>query len=116
MCRTNVISNINGPEQFTKRGNNAPVSMNLVRLAMLASKKCEDETAKVNFFFDKLFELLELSERALLHRHETLCKLKGKDVPFITENNMFLGCENIGPEDSIEPYLKNNSYSIGLAI
>ena len=33
-CRTRVCENVNGPQTPAKRGNNAPISMNLPRLAL----------------------------------------------------------------------------------
>lgn len=108
-CRTRICENINGPETPAKRGNNAPISMNLPRLAIdtiYQDKKEVGSTAAIQTFFNRLDALLELCEEQLLHRYEILKQLKGKDLPFVAGQGLFMGAEEVGPEDSIEPILK----------
>ena len=115
-CRTRICENINGPETPAKRGNNAPISMNLPRLALdtiYKDKKEIGSTAAIQTFFNRLDALLELCEEQLLHRYEILKQLKGKDLPFVVGQGLFLGAEEVGPDDSIEPVLKNGTFGLG---
>lgn len=115
-CRTTVVDNINGRAGAAKRGNIAPTTINLPRLGIEARLHQQNtgctEAEKIEFFFSKLNDLLELTAKSLLYRFELLKNLKGKDMPFITENNLYMDLE-IGPEDSIEPILRQGSYGIG---
>lgn len=110
-CRTYICSNINagkfgGKEGPNKRGNGAPLTINLPRLGIMANKD-------INKFFELLDERLDQSIECLLHRIETLKKLKGKDLPFVIGENLLMGSEFVGPEDSIEPVLLHMSWAIG---
>nr|DAV25083.1 MAG TPA: anaerobic ribonucleoside triphosphate reductase [Caudoviricetes sp.] len=116
-CRTSTVDNINGPKGAKRRGNIAPTTINLPRLGIEASlyqkeTGCTDEE-KIKFLYDSLSKMLDLTRESLLYRYSVLKQLKGKDVPFLTENNMYVGAEEIGPNDSIEPILKQGSYAIG---
>lgn len=105
-CRTYVCSNINGPEGPAKRGNIAPTTINLPRIGILAK-------GSINKFFALLDDRLELAKDSLMHRYEILTKLKVKDLPFVAGEHLILGSENLSANDSIEPILKNGSWSIG---
>ncbi|MDE6477481.1 MAG: anaerobic ribonucleoside-triphosphate reductase [Mycoplasmoidaceae bacterium] len=101
-CRTYLCSNVNGPAGVEGRGNNAPVTINLVRLGILAK-------GDVNKFFEMFDEKIDLAEKQLLHRYETLKKLKVKDLPFVAGQHLMKGSENLGPQDSIEAIMKNGT-------
>jgi ribonucleoside-triphosphate reductase len=113
-CRTRIMDNVNGPVTPKGRGNIAPVSMNLVQLGIEANKLYSSNVESTLKHFDVLLDdLLQLSERQLLHRYDTLKKLKGKDLPFIVGEGLIMGAEEVGPDDSIEPILKNGTWGIG---
>ena len=115
-CRTRVCENINGPQTPAKRGNNAPISMNLPRLALetiYTDGKEVGSQAAIETFFNRLDNLLDLCERQLIHRYEVLKGLKGKDIPFICSQHLIMGAEEVGPEDSIDPILKHGTFGIG---
>lgn len=105
-CRTYVCSNVNGQEGPAKRGNNAPTTINLPRIGILANK----DTSK---FFELLDTKLIEARDSLLYRHEVLKKLKVRDLPFTVGQNMMLGSEGLQEEDSIEPVLIHGTYGIG---
>lgn len=105
-CRTYICSNVNGPAGVEGRGNNAPVTINLVRLGILAK-------GDVDKFFKMFDEKIDLAEEQLLHRFNTLKKLKVKDLPFVAGQHLMVGSENLGPQDSIEPIMKNGTWGIG---
>lgn len=105
-CRTYLLADINGKPRVEGRGNIAPVTMNLPRLAMLANKNQET-------FFNSLDKLCEDCKDQLLHRYSTLKKLKVKDMPFVCGEGLIYGSENLKKNDSIEPILKHGTWGIG---
>lgn len=105
-CRTYICSNVNGPEGPTSRGNNAPVTINLPRIGILAN-------GDINRFWELLSIRLEESKKALLHRYGVVKNLKVKDLPFVAGQGLMLGSEGLGPNDSIDPIIKNGTWGIG---
>lgn len=105
-CRTYIAKNVNGPEGPNRRGNIAPVSVNLPRIALEVKGNIEE-------FFEVLRKKLELATDSLMHRKEVLCRLTGKDLPLVCGQKFIMGSENVGPSDSIEPILVNGTWAIG---
>lgn len=105
-CRTYVCANINGPEGPNRRGNNAPTTINLPRLGILAKHD-------LNAFWKLLDERLYTARESLMHRYEILKRLKVKDLPFVAGQGLMLGSENLEPNDSIDEILKNGTWSVG---
>ncbi|MDW7651274.1 MAG: anaerobic ribonucleoside-triphosphate reductase [Bacillota bacterium] len=104
-CRTRVIANRHGDEVSTGRGNIAPVSLNLPRLAL--------QTRNVNLFFVELDRLLRLAARQLLHRFEILGNLRARDLPFTMGQRLYMGSENLGPDDPIKDVIKHGTLTVG---
>jgi ribonucleoside-triphosphate reductase len=105
-CRTYVMSNVNGKQGSEGRGNIAPNTINIVRLAITAKKD-------INKFFTLFDEKIDLAKRQLLHRYDVLKKLKAVDLPFAAGQRLMVGSEKLKPNDSIEPILKQGTWSIG---
>lgn len=105
-CRTYVMSNINGEPGNVGRGNIAPVTINIVRLAILAKNN-------ISKFFSSFDDMIELCREQLLHRYDTLKNLKVSDLPFVAGQHIMIGSENLEPDDSIEPILIQGTWSIG---
>lgn len=109
-CRTNVIGNINArtPEEESPagRGNIAPVSINMVRLGILANKN-------IDKFFTMLDKSINFADNQLMHRYDVLKNLKVRDIPFVAGQMMVVGSEGLSADDSIEPILKQGSWAIG---
>lgn len=105
-CRTYLLPNINGKPGISGRGNNAPSTINLVRLAIKAKKN-------LTTFFTLLNNMCDLVKNQLLHRFETLKKLKAKDLPFVVGQHLMMGSENLQEKDSIEPVMRNGTWGIG---
>lgn len=105
-CRTYVMKNINGDSGTKGRGNIAAVTINLPRIGILVKRD-------LNKFYKLLDERLELSKDALIHRYNVLKGLKVKDLPFVAGQGLMKGSENLTLEDSIEPILKQGTFSIG---
>lgn len=104
-CRTRTIGNLHGPEISAGRGNIAPVSINLPRLAL--STRSED------LFFVELDRLIRLAARQLLHRFEILSQLQVKDLPFLMGQRLYMHSDKLGPDDPIREAIKNGTLAIG---
>ncbi|EEG77609.1 anaerobic ribonucleoside-triphosphate reductase [Dethiobacter alkaliphilus] len=104
-CRTRVIANRHGEEVSVGRGNIAPVSLNLPRLAL--------QTRDVNLFFVELDRLLRLSARQLLHRFEILGNLRVRDLPFLMGQKLYMGSAELAPDDTIKEAIKNGTLTVG---
>ncbi|WP_123052663.1 anaerobic ribonucleoside triphosphate reductase [Clostridium sp. JN-1] len=105
-CRTYVMSNINGEAGVKGRGNIAPTTINLPRLGIVAK-------GDINKFFKLLDAKLDLAKESLMHRYGVLKRLRVKDLPFVVGQGLMKGSENLKPEDSIEPVLKQGTWAIG---
>ncbi|MEG1415211.1 MAG: anaerobic ribonucleoside-triphosphate reductase, partial [Clostridium sp.] len=106
-CRTRTISNRNGEEVSAGRGNIAPITINLPRLALKAGKN------NIKEFFNELDGILDLCSRQLLHRFSVVCDLKVRDLPFLMGQKLYLGSDNLGLDDSIKDAIKNGTLGIG---
>lgn len=105
-CRTYLMKNVNGEPGCKGRGNIAPITINLPRIGIEANKD-------INKFFEILQNRLTLAKEALLHRYSILKKLKVKDLPFVAGQGFMRGSEDLMPDDSIEPILKQGTWAIG---
>ncbi|MCR4943908.1 MAG: anaerobic ribonucleoside-triphosphate reductase [Clostridium sp.] len=105
-CRTYLMSNINGEPGCEGRGNIAPVTINLPRIAIQAKHD-------VDKFFDIFSQRIEMAKDSLLHRYSVLKNLKVKDLPFVAGQGLMKGSEKLSDEDSIEPILKQGTWGIG---
>ena len=105
-CRTKTLAMMDGTGRVTNRGNIAFTTINLPRLGILAEHK-----------IDKFFELLDqritdcIDE--LLERVNYIKTKKVYNFPFLMGQNIYLGSENLGWNDSIEPALRNGTLAVG---
>lgn len=104
-CRTRVIANRHGAELSSGRGNIAPVSINMPRLAL--------QTRDVNLFFVELDRLLRIAARQLLHRFEILGNLRACDLPFTMGQKLYMGSDALGPDDPIKDVIKHGTLTVG---
>lgn len=105
-CRTYVCSNVNGEPGTKGRGNIAPTTINLPRIGIIAK-------GDIDKFFSALDIRLELAKDSLIERYNMLKNLRSKDLPFVVGQGLMKGAENLSPEDSIEPVLKQGTWGIG---
>jgi ribonucleoside-triphosphate reductase (formate) len=105
-CRTRVIGNRHGPEVSAGRGNIAPVTLNLPRVAI-------ESRGGRELFFVQLDRLLRLGARQLLHRFEVLSRLRARDLPFLMGEKLYLGSGDLSPDDTIGEVIKNGTLAVG---
>ena len=105
-CRTKVLSRLDGSARTTNRGNIAFCTINLPRLGILADHS-------VDKFFEMLDQRITDCIDELMERVKFLCTKKVCNFPFLMGQNIYLGAENLGWNDSIEPALRNGTLAVG---
>ncbi len=105
-CRSRVIGNRHGPEVSAGRGNIAFTTINLPRLAF------ESRGGK-ELFFVELDRMLRLAARQLLHRYGVVSRLRIRDLPFLMGEQLYLGSEELAPDDLIGEAIKHGTLGIG---
>lgn len=105
-CRTKVLSRLDGSARTTNRGNIAFCTINLPRLGILADHS-------VDKFFEMLDQRITDCIDELMERVKFLCSKKVCNFPFLMGQNIYLGAENLGWNDSIEPALRNGTLAVG---
>jgi len=106
-CRTRVMANRRGPEETPRRGNLSFTTINLPRLAIKAERNLKK-------FYQLLDEITELTINQLYHRFKVQCRLRVKDIPFVMGQGLYMGSEDLKPDDSIEPAIVNGTLSVGM--
>ncbi len=104
-CRSRVMANRCGPAVAARRGNIAPVTLNLPRMALKTRREKE--------FFAELDRVLGLAEQQLLHRFRLLAELKVKDLPFLMGQKLYQGSEHLEPEDPVGPAIRHGALAVG---
>lgn len=105
-CRSRVIGNCHGPEISAGRGNIASTTINLPRLAL-------DSQGGKELFFVELDRMLRLAARQLIHRFGVVSRLQLRDLPFLMGQKLYLGSENLAPDDQIGEAIKHGTLAVG---
>ena len=110
-CRTRVFENRFGEKTSIGRGNLSFSTVNIVRLA-IECMEIKDETARVETFFSKLDEILDLTALQLHKRLEFQKTARVKQFPLLM-SSLWLGSEKLGPDDTIESVINQGTLGIG---
>lgn len=105
-CRTRVMSNVNGPEVTSGRGNLSFTTVNLVRCALDA----DDNWHK---FVRNVVNACALAKSQLMHRYELQRHRRVYNYPFMMGNNVYLDSDDLAWDEEIEEALKHGTLSIG---
>lgn len=117
-CRTRVIGNSYDKEhqQVTGRGNLFFTTLNLPYFALLAKEELGDNVSNEELY-DKFMNILDSHMEAALdisrERFAYISKRKAKNYPFLMGQHLYLGSDNLMPNDTIGEVLKEGSISIG---
>ena len=106
-CRTRVVTDINGPDEVTRRGNLSFTTLNLPQMAL--------RTKSIPEFYKRLDHMLDLSLEQLLSRLDLVSRRKVANMPFLMGQNIWRGAEKLSYEDGVMPALKHGTLSIGFA-
>lgn len=110
-CRTRVFENRFGKKTSIGRGNLSFSTLNLVRMA-IECMSMESEAERINSFFKKLDNMLELAALQLHNRFEFQKTASVKQFPLLM-SVLWEGCEQLKPEDTIEKVINQGTLGIG---
>lgn len=110
-CRTRVFENRFGEKTSIGRGNLSFSTINIVRIA-IECMNLADSQERINVFFQKLDEILELTALQLHHRLEFQKTAHVKQFPLLM-SSLWLGSEKLKPTDTIEAVINQGTLGIG---
>ena len=110
-CRTRVYENRFGPRTSIGRGNLSFTTINIVRLAIEVMSITEPEE-RIERFFQKLDEILEVTARQLNDRFEFQKSALAKQFPLVM-SKLWNGADKLNPNDPIESVINQGTLGIG---
>ena len=110
-CRTRVFENRFGPKTSVGRGNLSFSTINIVKLA-IECMGIEDQQERVDKFFEKLDEMLDVAAHQLDDRLQFQATALAKQFPMLMKY-LWIGAEQLKPEDTIERVINQGTLGIG---
>lgn len=110
-CRTRVFENRFGEKTSIARGNLSFSTINIVRLA-IECMNIEDKNYRIECFFSKLDELLEITAKQLCDRYDFQKTALRKQFPLLM-SSLWMGCEKLGPNDMVGSVINQGTLGIG---
>lgn len=110
-CRTRVFENRFGEKTSIGRGNLSFSTINIVRLA-IECMEIEDKAQRIERFFAKLDEILEITAKQLCNRYEFQKTALAKQFPLLM-SSLWTGCENLKPDDTVGRVINQGTLGIG---
>ena len=110
-CRTRVFENRFGEKTSIARGNLSFSTINIVRLA-IECMDIEDKACRIESFFAKLDELLEITAKQLCDRYNFQKTALAKQFPLLM-SSLWMGCENLKPNDTVGRVINQGTLGIG---
>ncbi len=110
-CRTRVFENRYGEKTSIGRGNLSFSTINIVRIA-IECMNIVDEEERIDRFFHKLDEILEITARQLCDRFNFQRTALAKQFPLLM-SRLWNGSEKLGPNDTIESVINQGTLGIG---
>lgn len=110
-CRTRVFENRFGEKSSIGRGNLSFTSINIVRLAIEVMGE-KDYEKRIDAFFEKLEDLLDLAAFQLNERYKFQADAKAKQFPFLM-SHLWVGGERLDPEQPLGDVINQGTLGIG---
>ena len=110
-CRTRVFENRFGPKTSIGRGNLSFSTINIVGMA-IECMGIEDKQERIDAFMAKLDYMLSVTAQQLHDRMQFQKTAFAKQFPLVM-SSLWLGSENLGPNDTIEPVINQGTLGIG---
>ncbi len=110
-CRTRVFENRFGEKTSIARGNLSFSTINIVRLA-IECMDVEDKSLRIEKFFAKLDELLEITAKQLCDRYNFQKTALAKQFPLLM-SSLWVGCQELKPSDTVERVINQGTLGIG---
>ena len=110
-CRTRVFENRYGMKTSVGRGNLSFSTINIVRLG-IECMHIKDQAERIDTFFRRLDNLLEITARQLCDRYEFQRTALVKQFPLLM-SKLWLGADNLRPDETIESVINQGTLGIG---
>ncbi len=110
-CRTRVFENRYGEKTSVARGNLSFSTINIVRLA-IECMEIEDKQVRIDKFFEKLDEILEITASQLCDRYDFQKTALAKQFPLLM-SALWAGSEKLKPTDTVESVINQGTLGIG---
>ena len=110
-CRTRVFENRFGEKTSIGRGNLSFTTVNIVRLA-LEVMNIVDREERIDLFFQKLDNVLEIAARQLQNRYDFQKTALAKQFPMLM-GSLWTGGSELAPDDKIESVINQGTLGIG---
>lgn len=110
-CRTRVFENRYGEKTSIGRGNISFSTINIVRIA-IECMSIIDHEERINRFFAKLDEVIEITARQLNDRYDFQKTALAKQFPLLM-TRLWNGADTLKPNDTIEPVINQGTLGIG---
>ena len=110
-CRTRVFENRFGPKTSIGRGNLSFSTINIVKLA-LECREEQDEQKRIDMFFAKLDQMLEITAKQLDDRFQFQKTAFAKQFPLLMQC-LWIGADKLKPMDSMESVINQGTLGIG---
>ena len=110
-CRTRVFENKFGMKTSVGRGNLSFSTINIVRLA-IECMGIKNKEERINSFFAKLDKMLDVTAKQLNERYDFQKTAFAKQFPLLMRS-LWLGADQLNPNDSIEAVINQGTLSIG---
>ena len=110
-CRTRVFENRFGEKTSIARGNLSFSTINIVRLA-IECMNIEDKTQRIERFFAKLDNILDITARQLCDRYNFQKTALAKQFPLLM-SSLWSGCEELKPNDTVSRVINQGTLGIG---
>ena len=110
-CRTRVFEIRFGPKTSIGRGNLSFSTINIVKLA-LECREEQDEQKRIDMFFAKLDQMLEITAKQLDDRFQFQKTAFAKQFPLLMQC-LWIGADKLKPMDSIESVINQGTLGIG---
>ena len=120
-CRTRVIGNTYDPEQQVApgRGNLFSITLNLPYLALEVKESLKDtwdtlsHEERFNAYIEALNARHDQCFGCLDDRFEIIARRKAKNFPFLLGQHLYLGSDNLEPEDEVREVIKHGTIVTG---
>lgn len=110
-CRTRVFEDRFGEKTSIGRGNLSFSTINIVRIA-IECMAIQDRQERIDKFFSRLDEVLDITARQLCHRFEYQKTALAKQFPLLM-SRLWVGGDQLKPTDTIEPVINHGTLGIG---
>ena len=110
-CRTRVFENRFGEKTSIARGNLSFSTINIVRLA-IECMDIADKNLRIERFFAKLDELLEITAKQLCDRFDFQKTALAKQFPLLM-SSLWSGCEELKPDDTVGRVINQGTLGMG---